>query len=180
MVIFLLFLKQAHACPRAWACSLLIRCLDTSLPRVLKNLIFSFFFFLECITQHVGSQFLNQGLNPCPQNWKHGVLTTGHSGKSLYLDTFMALSPSFYLSLTLHSGLCSNLIYSKKFTKPPIQHNMLWLSFPLPGFIFLEHCLAHSSTHSSCNIELTLLLKHQLVAGVHTFINSLPSHRSSI
>ena len=96
MVIFLLFLKQAHACPRAWACSLLIRCLDTSLPRVLKNLIFSFFFFLECITQHVGSQFLNQGLNPCPQNWKHGVLTTGHSGKALlYLNKYIGLAKKF-------------------------------------------------------------------------------------
>lgn len=29
-----------------------------------------------------GSQFPNQGLNVCPQHWKHGVLTTGPPGNS--------------------------------------------------------------------------------------------------
>ena len=42
-------------------------------------------------TRHVGSEFPNQGLNPCPLHWKRRILTTGlprkptisHS-KSLY------------------------------------------------------------------------------------------------
>ena len=34
---------------------------------------------------HVGSQFPDQGLNPCPLHWEHGVLTTGPPGKSLLL-----------------------------------------------------------------------------------------------
>ena len=32
--------------------------------------------------QHVGSQFPNQGSNPCPLHWVLGVLTTGPPGKS--------------------------------------------------------------------------------------------------
>ena len=41
-----------------------------------------FFFFFCCTTQHVGSQFPNQGLNLCPLHWKHRVLTTGPPEKS--------------------------------------------------------------------------------------------------
>ena len=34
-------------------------------------------------TEHfAGSQFPNQGLNPHPQQWKYGVLTTGPPGDS--------------------------------------------------------------------------------------------------
>ena len=33
--------------------------------------------------QHVGSYFPNQGSNPSPLHWKHGVLTIGPPGKSL-------------------------------------------------------------------------------------------------
>ena len=31
------------------------------------------------------SQFPDQGLNPCPQHWEHGVLTTGPQGSPLYV-----------------------------------------------------------------------------------------------
>ena len=34
-------------------------------------------------TQHVGSQFPNQGLNPYPLQGKQEILTTGLPGKSL-------------------------------------------------------------------------------------------------
>ena len=30
-------------------------------------------------------QFPDQGLNPCPQHWEHGVLTTGPQGSPLYV-----------------------------------------------------------------------------------------------
>ena len=39
-------------------------------------------FFFAHATQHVESQFPGQGLNPCPLQCKHGVLTTGLPGKS--------------------------------------------------------------------------------------------------
>ena len=50
---------------------------------------FSFFFFEEEVlyfilaTHHVGSYFPDQGWNPCPLQWKGGVLTTSLPGKSL-------------------------------------------------------------------------------------------------
>ena len=46
-----------------------------------QNLVLSLFFFLAA--WHVGSYFPNQGSNPCPLQWKYGVLTTGPPGKSL-------------------------------------------------------------------------------------------------
>ena len=33
-------------------------------------------------TRHVGSQFPDQGIEPTPLPWEHGVLTTGPPGKS--------------------------------------------------------------------------------------------------
>ena len=51
--------------------------------RVLKATVTSFFFFFGRAAWHVGSWFPNQGLNPLPLQWKHGVLTTGPQGKSL-------------------------------------------------------------------------------------------------
>ena len=41
-----------------------------------------FFFIALATLQHVGSQLPNQGLNPCPLDWKLRVLTTGLPGKS--------------------------------------------------------------------------------------------------
>ena len=40
-------------------------------------------FFWSLAARHVGSQFRDQGWNPRPLHWKHGVLTTGPPGKSL-------------------------------------------------------------------------------------------------
>lgn len=39
-------------------------------------------FFFDHASWHVGSQFLFQGLNPCPLRWNHGVSITGWPGKS--------------------------------------------------------------------------------------------------
>ena len=41
----------------------------------------SFFFSFGHAAWHVGT-YPNQGLNPCPLQWEHGVLTTGLPGKS--------------------------------------------------------------------------------------------------
>ena len=40
------------------------------------------YLFTGCTMQHVGSQFPDQGLNPCPLHWKPRVLTTGPPEKS--------------------------------------------------------------------------------------------------
>ena len=39
--------------------------------------LFSFLIFSGSAVQHGGSWFPDQGLNLCPLQWKHGVLTTG-------------------------------------------------------------------------------------------------------
>ena len=49
------------------------------------NQIF-FFFSYFLARQQVGSQLPNQGLNPCPWQWKQGVLRTRLPGKSLDLN----------------------------------------------------------------------------------------------
>ena len=40
-----------------------------------------FFFFFGHTMWHLGSWFPDQGWNPCPLHWKHGVWTTGPPGK---------------------------------------------------------------------------------------------------
>ena len=40
-----------------------------------------FFFFSPA--QHVGSESPDQGLNPCPLQWKSRILTMGQPGKSV-------------------------------------------------------------------------------------------------
>ena len=47
------------------------------------------FFFFGCSMCHVGSQLPNQGSNPHPLHWKHGVLPTGLPGKVQYFCTFI-------------------------------------------------------------------------------------------
>ena len=42
-----------------------------------------FFFLFGCAVQHAGSQFPDQGSNPCPLQWKHRVLTIGPPANSL-------------------------------------------------------------------------------------------------
>ena len=40
------------------------------------------FFFFCCATWLAGSYFPEQGSNPCPRQWKHGVLNSGPPGNS--------------------------------------------------------------------------------------------------
>ena len=44
--------------------------------------------FFGCTTQHAGSQFPDQGLNPCPFHQKCGVLITGQPEKFLGPNSF--------------------------------------------------------------------------------------------
>ena len=52
-------------------------------------------FVLNFLTStYVGTQFPDQGLNPCPLSWKHGVLTTGTWGKSPGVLVFVSICSS--------------------------------------------------------------------------------------
>ena len=42
-----------------------------------ESFVFVFFFYFSRAALHVESQFLDQGSNPWPLQWKHRVLTTG-------------------------------------------------------------------------------------------------------
>ena len=53
-------------------------------------LFYLFFLFFGHTAKHVGSQFPDQGWNPRPLHWKHGVLTNGLPGKSL--ETFLVVT----------------------------------------------------------------------------------------
>ena len=54
-----------------------------SLETTLENKTpFYFIYVLFLAKQHEGSLFPEQGLNPCPQQWKRRVLITGSPGKS--------------------------------------------------------------------------------------------------
>ena len=83
------------------------RYLKVQLPCVLQVFVFhllneaycdhSFFFFFCPAAQLVGSSFPDQGSNPGPLQWKHGVLTTGPPGNSQPL--FLKLQPCFLLPI---------------------------------------------------------------------------------
>ena len=66
-------------------------CQFTPYNNLLKNLLF---FFFGRITQHVGSQLLNQGANPCPLQWKHRDLIT--NGTARKVQELTIIMPPFY------------------------------------------------------------------------------------
>ena len=76
-----------------------------------------FFFFYHITAQHVGSEFPDQESNLCPLHWKHGVLTTGPSGKSQplypYNDkiNFFSLLPFFALKFILSDSKVATLVF---------------------------------------------------------------------
>ena len=53
-----------------------------------KSWAIIFLFFLPVPLQYVGSQFPDQGLNPCLPHWKRGVLITGRPVKSPVIFLF--------------------------------------------------------------------------------------------
>jgi len=75
------------------------------------------FFSFGHTAEHVGSSFPDQGLNPCLLHWKHGVLTTGMSGKS-------ALPLKSHLLSVTPLSLC----FSHSFMLPWPLHSLLSLS----------------------------------------------------
>ena len=54
--------------------------------------VLCFIFFTGCTMQHVGYYFPDQGSNSHPLHWKHRILTTGPSGKSLSWIIVLILS----------------------------------------------------------------------------------------
>ena len=52
------------------------------------------FYFFGHTLQHAGSQLPNQGLNPCPMHWDHGILIPGHQEVSRHTIIITVLSHS--------------------------------------------------------------------------------------
>ena len=90
--------------------------------------IHSFFFFGRS-ARLAGSYFPDQGLNLCPQPWKHGVLTIGPPGNSLTSHSFVCLFIcfSFLWWELLRSTLSKYRVYD---TLLLIIITMLYISSP--------------------------------------------------
>ena len=101
---------------------------------------FILFPFFGRVLQNAVSQFPDQGSKLRPPQWKHGVVTTGPPGKSLY-PLFQILFPYRSLRSTEKSSLC--------YTVGPYQLSILYIvacicqsqspnsSLPSPGHMFL-------------------------------------------
>ena len=81
----------------------------------LESIEIFFSFFLTMWP--VGSQFLDQGLNPHPLHWKHGVLTTGPSGKSI--SDFKARGLQGHHPLNTRCYLQWNTLVAQMVKNPP-------------------------------------------------------------
>ena len=105
-------------------------------------LILIYLFIFGPTTWHVGSLFLDQESNLCPQHWKHGVLTTGpprNSRKSLH----SARNPLHPFPMPLTSLLLGN--------------NILKLTWHLP----VQFCIVfYLGIYSFTIYRTTLCIKH--------------------
>ena len=81
---------------------------------------FSFLVFFCCCccfflaTGHLGTQFADQGLKPCPLHCKHTVLTTGSLGKSEFLILLLLVQeccvcPNNINTPSVHACVCAQL-----------------------------------------------------------------------
>ena len=103
--------KRISVCSSA-ARTALVTCSKRSSPQSRSWRFFVFFFSFGCARQHAGSQFPDQGSNPCPLHWEHdGILTTGPPGKSPCRFSSVRSSRSFMvLCLTFRSVIHFGLI----------------------------------------------------------------------
>ena len=81
-------------------------------PAVIHISFLPFFFFRRA-ARLVGSQFPDQGSNPCPLQWKHGVLTTGPPGNSLHISFFFSKKHIKLFYLQPHCFRCTFMDYPK-------------------------------------------------------------------
>ena len=115
------------------------------MARLLETLL-CFCLFVCLATLCSRQNFPNQGSNPCPLHWKHGVLTTGQPGKFL-CSVFQELFTWFlsFLACTVsESAKCLKgdiAIYQAHFSVPPLLLSGI-LAFQVPGFVSpaLEDC----------------------------------------
>ena len=78
--------------------------IHTPCPPVLEFEENSFFFGRTM--RHAESWFPDQGSNPCPLQWKHGVLATGLPGKSLEENSKHPDFFFFFKKLIIYFWLC--------------------------------------------------------------------------
>ena len=77
--------------------------------------------FFDHAAQHLGSQFPNQGSNPCLLQWKREVLTTGPPGKSLFTLYCHLLSVQWHYVL---KNNVHTLINKYFIVKPSVSCNL--------------------------------------------------------
>ena len=87
--------------------------------------VFWIFFFLAI--RHAGSSFPGQGLNPCPLQWKRGVLTARQTGKEVLRDGLMIhLACSPVQGLLWTSGIWGSRHFLGKSSVMPLHPQCPW------------------------------------------------------
>ena len=94
----------------------------TNLPAYGK---LSFLFLCRAVWPE-GSQFPDQGLNPCPLKWKYGALTTGSPGKPL--EKFLKLTPWGSISDLVNQNLLERVPRTFKFLLSSLSDFGCWVS----------------------------------------------------
>ena len=87
--------------------------------------IYLFFLFFGHTKRHVGFQFPDQGLNPCPCKWKLGVRTVALPGKSQKL-LFKLHKHDLYRSCGKMATAVLLLFLKKNKNKNTIQDSRVW------------------------------------------------------
>ena len=106
------------------------------------TLFFSLLFFLVFL--HMGSWFPDQGSNLCPPYWKHGVLTIGPPGKSLWVFLVEHV-------LSLYTTRCSTLTHV---CLTPVVERAI---SPEPRFLYWR---AGLETKAWAQVPLLLVVRH--------------------
>ena len=135
---FSLSLRNVFLFSVYWSCISSVRFFSLSLFLMLLGVAFlficlvSFFFFFFKFFSHalwcMGSQFPNQGSNPCPLHLEHGVLTTGPTEKSLILALISSLTHRCFSSVQFSSiaQSCLSLCNPMDCSTPgfPVHHQL--------------------------------------------------------
>ena len=97
---------------------------------------FVFFFFFCGTTRWVGSQFLDQGSNPCPLNWQHGIPTTGSPGKSCSFPLIQPICHPLFPTCNVP------LMYFHAISIPHHLHPLVQSKSPLPSLLPVSSALS--------------------------------------
>ena len=110
--------------------------------------------------EHVGSQFPDQGSNSCPLKWKHGVLTTGPPGNSLYFLFYIFSIMICHMKLNIvPCAIQQDLLFIHSFAKlklplhpsstPPFGNHRLFCMSVCLCFVDKSICVIFQIPHIS-------------------------------